>query len=85
MSNLTGIRDAEYLAQFLGKRIAVQDKENPNRYHIRKLWAINSDEYAIVLDKDGKNDIVQWSRLENPYIILGNPHMILEDKEIVLR
>jgi len=79
MTTLNGIHDAQYLAQFIGKKIAVRDAHNPNKYAIYpKLYAIYSDGLAHVMDKDGHILIYSWDYLESPYVIL-------QDKEIEIK
>ena len=76
MTTFNGIHDAQYLAQFLGKKIAVRDAHNPNKYDPNKyaiypkLYAIYSDGLAHVMDKDGHILIYSWDYLESLYVIL---------------
>lgn len=79
MTTLTGIKDGMYLAQFLGKKIAIQDERNPNKYYLYpELVSIHSAKYVTVRDMNNQIESFSWSRCENPYIIL-------QDKEIEIR
>lgn len=66
---LTGIKSSCYLAQFLGRKIAV--KRSENEYDIYNcLWAIYANQTAVVRDKEERETVVSWEKLENPYILL---------------
>jgi hypothetical protein len=67
--NLTGIKDAEYLASFLGKRIAIRvDKNAYELYPI--LYSICENGSVEVKDSAGNKIMKFWSDCENPYVIL---------------
>jgi len=79
MTTLNGVRDAEYLAQFLGKKIAVRDAQNPNRYFLYpELVSIHSNKLAHVKTRDGIELIFSWDYLENPYIVLTDAEVIVK-------
>lgn len=78
MSILSGIHDAEYLAQFLGKRIAIKTSD-PNVYELYPvLYSICSNHSVEVQDSGGNKHLKFWSDCENPYIVLL-------DKEIEIK
>jgi len=80
MTTLTGLKDAEYMAQFLGKKIAVKSSKYPKRYYLYPmLYSINADREAQVLDTDDNLHVFQWDDLENPYILL------IQDVEVILK
>ena len=80
MTTLTGIKNAEYLAQFLGKKIAVRDAHNPKRYFLYpKLYAIYANNLVDVETSDGMLLKFSWNYLENPYII------IMPDIEVIIK
>jgi hypothetical protein len=73
MTTLNGIHDAQYLAQFLGKKIAVRDAHNPNKYAIYPtLYGIFSSGRVLVRDSQNHNRLFNWDRCESPYVILQN-------------
>lgn len=72
MSTLNGIHDAQYLAQFLGKRIAIRDAQNPNKYYLYpKLFAIFCNSLVRVEDSKNEQFTFEWEQCESPYIILN--------------
>lgn len=78
MTTLTGIKDAQYLAQFLGKKIAIRT-DDPNVYELYPvLSAIFAGEVVMVVDSNGDTHHFSWDQCQNPYIILM-------DKEIVIK
>jgi len=78
MTILNGIHDAEYLAQFLGKRIAIKTSV-PNKYDIYYLSAIFANRVVQVADKSGQTFFFEWNECENPYVI------VIEDVEIEIK
>lgn len=77
---MTGIRNARYLADFLGKRIAVQDSTNPNKYYLYHLTAIYADHLVQVTDKQGQTYFMTWEECENPYVIIILPNVEIETR-----
>jgi hypothetical protein len=79
MTIITGIRDATYLAQFLGKRIAIKTGEN--KFDIYPtLHAIFANHVVWVLDAEHLLHVFEWEDCENPYIILTDPRIEWEMK-----
>ena len=68
MTTLNGIRDAELLVQFLGKKIAVREADGGLSIY-PLLYSISHNEMANVQDSNGMMRTVHWSDCENPYII----------------
>lgn len=85
MTTLTGIHDAEYLAQFLGKKIAIRvgPKEPVKTTYCYwlypELWDIFANGSVVVRDSEGRLFGYKWEECENPYILLQ------EDVEIVFK
>ena len=73
--NMTGIKDAQYLAQFLGKLIAIKARD-ALRFDIYKLTAIFSIGTVEVTDKSGGTHFFEWSECENPYLVLNMPSIM---------
>ena len=78
MSQLTGIRDADYLVQFLGGRIAIQGTNSV--YGIFTLVSIHADKSVHVEDSKGTRYKFPWEQCENPYILLTDPRITVEIK-----
>jgi len=78
MTTLTGIKNAEYLAQFLGGRIAIQGTHST--YGIFRLVSIHADKSVHVEDSQGTRYKFPWEQCENPYIILTNSNLRVEIK-----
>lgn len=71
MTTLTGIKNAEYLARFLGKKIAVQDEKNKKKYYLYpKLYSITCRGDVLIEDKEGIMHTFRWERCENPYVVV---------------
>lgn len=70
---------AVHIAQFLGKKIAVNNPDKPDVYEMYKLVEIHSNHIVIVEDKAGTRYRYKWERLENPYFILN------ESKDIEIK
>jgi hypothetical protein len=78
MTQLTGIKDAEYLAQFLGKKIAIKGAL-PSQFYVFPLLAeIHYDKTVKVKDSEGTYHTFTWSACESPYVILM-------EKDVVMR
>ncbi len=76
MSNLSGIKDAEYLAQFLGKKIAIKSEVRYDKYYIFPLLSeIHYDGRVIVKDTNGLEYEFTWEDCFNPYVILLEPNI----------
>ena len=58
----------EQMVKFLGRRIALQDGQK--RYKLVVLFGILSNELAIIGTSSGSFSLVEWSRLESPYMIV---------------
>jgi hypothetical protein len=70
MTTLTGIKDAQYLAQFLGRKIAVKTTR-PDVYELYPmLYSIHANRTVTLRDKEEKEYTVSWDELENPYILI---------------
>jgi hypothetical protein len=79
MTTLTGIKDAQYLAQFLGKKIAIQ--MGKNRYWIyHSLSEIHANGIVKVKDSKGVTFLYTWEDCENPFILLTNSNIEWEMK-----
>lgn len=81
---ITGIKDAEYLAQFLGKKIAIRvGPQEPIKvtfcYWVYRLESIHANGSVVVKDTSGRMFAYKWTDCENPYVILA------DDKEIVIK
>lgn len=75
MTIMTGIKDAEYLAQFLGKLIAIKSRD-ALRFDIYHLTAIFAGKTVQVTDKQGDTYFFEWSECENPYLVLNLPDIM---------
>lgn len=86
MTILTGIKDGEYLAQFLGKKIAIRVGPKEPRPITFMFWiypsleSIHANEMVVVKDSSGRLLSYKWSECENPYIILTDPQIRWEMK-----
>lgn len=69
MTNLTGIRDAEYLSSFLGKKIAIREQDGTISVY-PLLSSIFANKLVHVQDSDGYVHEFSWKQCENPYVIL---------------
>lgn len=79
MTTLTGIKDAQYLAQFLGKKIAIH--VGKDYYWIYPyLQAIYAHEVVEVKDSEGRLFGYDWKDCESPYILLTNSNIEWEMK-----
>lgn len=78
MTIITGIKDATYLAQFLGKKIAIKGAL-PNQYYIFPiLVSIHYEKTVQVKDSDGELYTFTWDACESPYVILMDHEVILK-------
>jgi hypothetical protein len=77
---LSGIKNAEYLAQFLGKKIAIKSLADPSKYFLfPRLFSISDDRTVVVKDAKGTPYTYPWDACENPYILLQT------DVEIIIK
>jgi hypothetical protein len=83
MTKMTGIKDAQYLAQFLGKKIAIHVGGNvgKNSYWIYpSMESIHANGSIVVKDKEGRLFGYSWEDCENPYVLLTNSNIEWEMK-----
>lgn len=78
MANLTGIKNAEYLAQFLGGKIIIRQDEKLYLYPI--LTAIYAWNQVEVEDSNRIRYKFGWKQCENPYLILTDHRLTWEQK-----
>lgn len=76
--NLSGIKNAEYLASYIGKKIAIKvDKDKYDIYPM--LMSIHANRMVVVQTKSGRMFAFSWDVCESPYILLQS------DVEITIR
>ena len=72
MANLSGIKNAEYLAQFLGKKILIRvEQGKQDKFALYPiLYNIDADHNVQVIDSEDRLHTFTWEQCENPYMIL---------------
>jgi hypothetical protein len=78
MTIMTGIKDGEYLAQFLGKKIAIKENDTVSIY--QRLEAVFARGDVFVTCSKGITYKFKWDQCENPYMVLTDPTIQWEMK-----